>query len=138
MEGLKEGMESVDLTVVGASSTSAALSSINNTAEVKSPSKATMRTGKYLAEGLALGWESEMKNVNKEISDDMTFQGSMSVSSADVNSNTLSSTANGTTFTLYETVSLDGTPLKDIISTYTLTKIGDETRAVKVAQGAYA
>ena len=137
MEGLKEGMKSVDLTVVGANSTSAVLSAINSTAEVNSPSKATMRTGKALAEGLAIGWENEMTSVNKEISDDMTFQGSMSVSSADVNSNTLSSTANGTTFTLYETVSLDGTPIKDIISTYTLTKIGDETRAVKVAQGAY-
>ena len=41
----------------------------------------------------------------------------------------------GAHFTIYETISLDGTPLKDIISEYTISKIGTETKATKISMG---
>ena len=140
-EGLKSGMESMVSSILGLSSTtiSQTLSTINTTAEVESPSKATMRTGKYLAEGLMVGWDNEIDTVKTDINKDLDFENNLTVPTVDYDS--ISTTSNnadeGTRIVINETIDL-GDSYKQNIYEYVIKKIGTETVAVKVAQGAYA
>lgn len=96
---------------------------------VSSPSKEFAKIGGYLAEGLGIGWEDNIGEVEKSINKTLTFKGSVE------NGNNYTPADNKTTFTLNETVELGGTKLKDIVSTYTIEKIGNETKAVRLATG---
>jgi phage-related protein len=96
---------------------------------VASPSKVFAEIGGYLAEGLGEGWEDNIGGVEKSINKTLTFKGSVE------NGNNYTPADNKTTFTLNETVELGGTKLKDIVSTYTIEKIGNETKAVRLATG---
>ena len=132
------------------------LSKIKNVFEEKSPSKATQRIGDYLAQGLGIGWQEGMKDVYKEIRNDLNYEGSIKLATSlddsaisrlklaadsSIRANQTNAPVNkspdldGVHFTIYETISLDGTPLKDIISEYTINKIGSETRATKISMG---
>ena len=86
-----------------------------------------------MAEGLGEGWDKEIQNVQEDINSDLTFKGSIEAPSVTAAANSL----NGVTFYINETVDLGDTQLKEIISKYTIQQIGNETRAVKVAQGGF-
>ncbi len=100
---------------------------------VQSPSKVFAEIGGYLAEGLGVGWDKEITSVKEDIGNDMNFEGNINVeknmasNSSDLN--------NQQTMTLHEYIDLGDTRLKEIISKYTLTQMGNETRATKVSQG---
>lgn len=101
---------------------------------IASPSKVFAEIGGYMAEGLGTGWDEEMKEVQNDINGDLTFKTTFTASAQTAEpTNTLA----GTKLTLYETIDLGDTKLKEIVSQYTLEKIGTETRAVKVAQGGF-
>lgn len=100
---------------------------------ISSPSKVFAEIGGYMAEGLGLGWDEEMKDVQNDINSDLSFKGSVEVPNVTAAANSLS----GVSFIIKETVDLGDTQLKEIISKYTIEQIGNETRAVKVAQGGF-
>lgn len=101
---------------------------------IASPSKVFAEIGGYMAEGLGVGWDEEMKEVQNDINGDLTFK-------ASIESPTVTAPATntlvGTTFYIKESIDLGDTQLKEIISKYTIQQIGNETRAVKVAQGGF-
>lgn len=102
---------------------------------INSPSKVFAEIGGYLAEGLGEGWNDEITDVKNDISKDLAFKGTL-----ETNYSTTPSSNNalvGTSFTMYETIQLGDTKLKEIVSKYTIQQVGNETRAVKVAQGGY-
>lgn len=67
VDGLVAGMEAKRLTLVAkAASLAKAMSdTINSVLKVHSPSRITMETGRYVAEGLALGMERQLPEVQK-------------------------------------------------------------------------
>ena len=67
VDGLVAGMEAKRLTLVAkAASLAKAMSdTINSVLKVHSPSRITMETGRYVAEGLALGMERQLPKVQK-------------------------------------------------------------------------
>lgn len=101
---------------------------------INSPSKVFAEIGGYLAEGLGEGWNDEIANVKNDINKDLAFKGTLET---DYNTTLASNSLDGLTFTINETIDLGDTQLKNIISKYTIQQIGNETRAVKVAQGGY-
>jgi phage-related protein len=100
---------------------------------IASPSKVFAEIGGYMAEGLGEGWDQEMKEVQNDINEDLSFKASIEPTSVTAAANAL----NGVTFFIQESVDLGDTQLKEIISKYTIQQIGNETRAVKVAQGGF-
>lgn len=100
---------------------------------IASPSKVFAEIGGYMAEGLGEGWDQEMKDVQNDINEDLSFKASIEPASVTAAANSL----NGVTFYIQESVDLGDTQLKEIISKYTIQQIGNETRAVKVAQGGF-
>lgn len=150
MEGLKAGMESVSISLVASGATQTALDAINSTAEVKSPSKATMRTGRYMAEGLGIGWEEGMEEVDKGIEDDLNYSGNIDISTNyDSNGMITSASASALTeadidriisglqITINNYTQLDGDILDEHSYDYAVNRIGNETTALAVAQGGY-
>jgi phage-related protein len=135
----------------------AILGKLSSVFEEKSPSKATERIGKYLGEGLGIGWEDSMKKVNAEIGKDLNYKGNIEVDSTfkddfeeglQVAANGLgasvptaanedNSSLEGATIIINDSISLDGTPLKDVVAKYTIQKIGNEMRAMKVSKGGF-
>ena len=112
---------------------STVISKVKSLFGIKSPSKVFAEIGGYLAEGLGVGWSDEIEDVKNDMNKDLTFKGSL-----ETNYSTTPSSNNalvGTSFTMYETIQLGDTKLKDIISKYTIQQVGNETRAVRVAQG---
>lgn len=102
---------------------------------IASPSKVFAEIGGYMAEGLGLGWDEEMTDVKNSIGNDLNFKGNLETTVS--NSTASASGLSGATFTIHEYVDLGDTQLKEIVSNYTIQKVGNETRAVKVAQGGY-
>lgn len=101
---------------------------------IASPSKVFAEIGGYMAEGLGVGWDEEMKEVQNDINGDLTFKTSIESPTATAPAtNTLA----GTTLYIKESIDLGDTQLKEIISKYTIQQIGNETRAVKIAQGGF-
>ena len=101
---------------------------------IASPSKVFAEIGGYMAEGLGVGWDEEMKEVQNDINGDLTFK--TSIESPTVTAPATNTLA-GTTLYIKESIDLGDTQLKEIISKYTIQQIGNETRAVKVAQGGF-
>ena len=117
-----------------------------------SPSKVFYDIGDNLGIGLGLGWEDSMKDVNKQINDDLNYEGNVKLStslddaaasqirkaSADITANIPKQSEvslDGAQIVLYETLSLDGTNIKEIMADYTVRKIGSDMRAVKTSRG---
>lgn len=100
---------------------------------ISSPSKVFAEIGGYMAEGLGLGWDEEMEDVQNTIGKDLNFKGNLEATAS--GNTSISNSINGTSFTIHEYVDLGDTQLKEIVSTYTIQKVGNETRAVRLAQG---
>lgn len=148
IEGIGNGILNSVSTITSAAKSAAtsALNAAKETLGINSPSRVFRdQVGEAIPEGMAVGIEQNTDLVTEAL-DDLT---DASVNSFDYNSVVASTSKaysteglgttslNGMTFTLYETVELGDTKLKDIISKYTIEQIGNETRAVKISQGGY-
>lgn len=111
------------------------ISAVKSKFGIASPSKEFKAIGKYMAEGLGEGWDREFSEVQNDINSDLSFKASMDYSSPLNNNPT--NTLEGLTFTVHEYINLGDTQLKEVVADYTIQKIGNETRAVKVAQGGF-
>lgn len=120
----------------------------------KSPSKAFYEIGDYLGVGLGMGWEDSMDEVNKQIDKDLHYKGTIDVTANTAVANTGVTGAVGSqnsnltendidrllsklSITLYNTTEIDGNAIKKESYKYTVTRMGDETRAMKVAMGVH-
>lgn len=102
---------------------------------ISSPSKVFAEIGGYMAEGLGIGWDEGMEEVQNDINKDLTISSkieSQASAGAEPTNN-----LNGTTIELHDYINLGDTELKEIVSKYTIQQIGNETRAYKVAQGGF-
>lgn len=117
-----------------------------------SPSKVFYEIGDYLGVGLGMGWEDSIEEVNKQIDKDLNYKGSI-----DITANTavagagITGTSQSSSLTesdidrllsklsinLYNTTEIDGNAIKKESYKYTVTRMGDETRAMKVAMGVH-
>lgn len=122
---------------------------------IKSPSTVFAEIGGYLAEGLGIGWEDSIKKVNAEIGKDLNYKGNIEVDSTfkddfsegmKVAANSLGTAVpvaaqpeetnlSGATIIINDRITLDGTPLKDVVAEYTIKKMGNDVRAMKVSRG---
>jgi len=128
---------------------STVVSKVKSLFGISSPSKVFAEIGGYLAEGLGVGWENEIKDVNKQIEDDMNYDANLNVTSTLDNSVTTS--ASGTTLTdqdisriisglqinFQNNTYIDGSKMKEEAYKYTVERTTNETRAVNVSQGGY-
>lgn len=116
----------------------------------KSPSRVFYEIGDYLGVGLGMGWEDSMKDVNKQIGKDLNYKGTIDVTaktnlaeaSAVSAERSLTDTdvekiLSNLSITMYNTTEIDGQAIKKDSYKYTVTRMGDETRAVKVAMGGF-
>lgn len=121
--------------------------------EINSPSKVFMRIGKAIPEGLGLGIEKGFPKVldeidkyldfddvdatmgvnvekNMDTAEKITASTTMKMSDADIDK-----IVKGLSVTLYNTTNIDSIPIKQEVYKYTIDKMGDETRALQLAQG---
>lgn len=109
----------------------------------ESPSKATKEMGKFLAEGLGIGWEDEIKKVNEQIGKDVNYKGSIDVSTSASGLTTTSAVTasnmqrwlDDMPINLYITNEVDGKKLNENSYTYTVGRMRRETDAVRIAHG---
>lgn len=149
IEGIKNGISSAASSIATAAKDAAktAYEAAKEYLGINSPSKLFRDgVGSAIPEGMALGIETNTDYVSDAMNDlsdvaagsidyNRVIAGATSYKYGD--SDGYVSELEGMTFTVYETLELGGTKLKDIISQYTIQQIGNETRAVKVAQGGY-
>lgn len=124
--------------------------------KVNSPSKVFEDIGENLGAGLGIGWNESMDEVNKQINKDINYEGNVQLSTnfkddfengmqsvVGALGSTMPATAptdnglNGATIVINDQISLDGTPLKSVISEYTIRQIGNQTTAMKISKGGH-
>jgi phage-related protein len=116
--------------------------------KIASPSKVFYEIGGYLGEGLGLGWQDSMEEVNKQIGKDLNYKGNIEVGTTVKDTTTavagkslsdsdLDKLLSNLSINLYNTTEIDGQAIKKDSYKYTVTRMGDETRAVKVAMGGF-
>ena len=119
----------------------------------ESPSNATREMGQYLAEGLGLGWLDSIDDVNRMIESDLdykanidvgtTFDDSALTATADVKAKALTDMdvkriLGALSINLYNTTTVDGEVINQQSYKYTVQRIGNETKATRVAMGGFA
>ena len=145
IRGIANGIANGASAIVSAAknAASSALNAAKNFLGIHSPSKVFEdQVGEEIPEGMALGIEKNTDYVTKAmqgLADDSikSFNVNAVVSGSTYSGEIAPNSLNGAKFTLVESINLGDTKLKDIISQYTIQKVGNETRAVKVAQGGY-
>lgn len=127
---------------------STVVSKVKSLFGISSPSKVFAEIGGYLAEGLGVGWENEIKEVNKTIGDDLDYEGNIDVSTSLDNSVTTASSStltdqdvakiiSGLQINFQNVTNIDGSTIKEESYKYTIERTTNETRAERVAQGGY-
>lgn len=145
IRGIANGIANGASAIVSAAknAASSALNAAKNFLGIHSPSKVFEdQVGEEIPEGMALGITKNTDYVTdamKGLADDSikSFNVNAVVSGSTYSGEVAPNSLNGAKFTLVESINLGDTKLKDIISQYTIQKVGNETRAVKVAQGGY-
>lgn len=145
IQGIANGIANGARAIVSAAknAASSALNAAKNFLGIHSPSKVFEdQVGEEIPEGMALGITKNTDYVTdamKGLADDSikSFNVNAVVSGSTYSGEVAPNSLNGAKFTLVESINLGDTKLKDIISQYTIQKVGNETRAVKVAQGGY-
>lgn len=126
------------------------INGVRSVFKVNSPSKVFYEIGEFLGEGLGLGWEDSMNEVNKQIDKDLHYKGDLEID-AKTNVSGVSAVTGqksltdadidrllgSLSITMYNTTEIDGQAIKKDSYKYTVTRMGDETRAVKVAMGGF-
>lgn len=150
IQGIKNGISSATGLIKDAAKAAAkaAYDSATSFLKVNSPSKLFRDdVGKPIPEGMALGIENNTDYITKAM-DDLS---DVTVSSINANNilknsqkysdsaelSTSGSIAEGTHIIIKESIDMGDTKLKEIVAEYVITKIGNETRAVRIAQGGY-
>lgn len=74
MQGIAEGIMSGKSEVINAAvqAVNEAAAAANAAMGIASPSKVMAQTGRFMAQGLGMGWLEEMRNVNRDIRDGLT------------------------------------------------------------------
>lgn len=151
IQGIKNGILNATSLIKDAAKAAAqsAYDAAKNKLNINSPSKLFRDDiGKAIPEGMALGIDNNTKYVTdamddlstltaQSISTDNILRSSQKYSDSAELSGASDSLAEGTHITIEESINMGDTKLKEIISEYVITKIGNETRAVKIAQGGY-
>jgi gas vesicle protein len=117
---------------------------------IASPSKVFAEIGGYMAEGLEVGWDDEIDDVNRQINNDMQYDASVNVSSNIDNLPTettvkaslltdddINRIAEAMTFNFTNITNVDGKTIKEESYQYFIDKATNETRGVAVASGGY-
>ena len=110
---------------------------------VASPSKVFAEIGGYLAEGLELGWEDEIDDVNNKIGKDLQYQGEIDITTktSEVTAPITKSAGRSedsfenTRLVLNNTTVIDGEVIEEKSYTYMIRRMGDELTATKIAEG---
>lgn len=110
---------------------------------IASPSKVFAEIGGYLAEGLELGWEDEIDDVNNKIEKDLQYQGEIDITTktSEVtapitkSANNSESGFENTRLVLNNTTVIDGEVIEEKSYTYMIRRMGDELTATKIAEG---
>lgn len=145
IRGIANGIANGASAIVSAAknAASSALNAAKNFLGINSPSRVFRdQVGEAIPEGMAVGIEQNTDYVTdamQGLADDSikSFNVNAVVSGSTYSGEIAPNSLNGAKFTLVESINLGDTKLKDIISQYTIQKVGNETRAVKVAQGGY-
>lgn len=110
---------------------------------VASPSKVFAEIGGYLAEGLELGWEDEIDDVNNRIGKDLQYQGEIDITTktSEVTAPITKATGRSedsfenTRLVLNNTTVIDGEVIEEKSYTYMIRRMGDELTATNIAEG---
>ena len=151
IQGIKNGILNATSLIKDAAKAAAqsAYDAAKNKLNINSPSKLFRDDiGKAIPEGMALGIDNNTKYVTdamddlstltaQSISADNILRSSQKYSDSAELSGASDSLAEGTHITIPMSIDMGGTKLKEIVAEYVITKIGNETRAVRIAQGGY-
>lgn len=154
IEGIKDGLLKSDaLDNAIKTQVQKAYNAAKESAEVHSPSRLFARIGRFMAEGLGVGWTDEMGELNKQIEKDLdfgegtvglnvkkTFETAETVTASaqmKLSDSDIDKIVRGLSLTIYNTTEIDGEKIKEDVYTYTVDRMGDETRAIQIAQGGY-
>ena len=151
IQGIKNGILNATSLIKDAAKAAAqsAYDAAKNKLNINSPSKLFRDDiGKAIPEGMALGIENNTDYITKAMDDlsdvtvssinaDSILRSSQKYSDSAELSTSAGSLAEGTRITINESINMGDTKLKEIVAEYVITKIGNETRAVKIAQGGY-
>lgn len=146
--GLWNGFKSMIGTVTeGISSwATSIISAVKAKFGIASPSKVFKQIGVYMAEGLGLGWEEEIGDVNNKIDKDLKYEGEMDVVA---NYNGLNTTGMVTAVTQQDDVeseqpiivnvytTVDGKVIGQTSYQYMKEQISSDERGLTLAQGGY-
>lgn len=127
------------------------IGAVKNIFGIASPSKVFAEIGGYLAEGLGEGWEDGINDVNKQIDKELHYKGDIDVTAktnfAGVgtiqnNAKTLSDSdidrlLSNLSINLTNVTEYKGDVIQQDTYNYTVRRIGNEARAVKIAMGGY-
>lgn len=120
--------------------------------KVNSPSKVFYEIGEFLGEGLGLGWEDSMNEVNKQIDKDLHYKGDIDVSAKVDKTSQVSTVKTGSkrafesdlekimdsmSITINNVTKLDSDIINKKSYKYTLGQLRADTRAQKVAMGVH-
>lgn len=145
-EGFKSKLASVKDSIVNGAKT--ITDGVKNVFSINSPSKVFAGIGASLVEGLEDGWDDNIDEANNKIDSDLNgYQGSVEM---DYKLNTVQTATNKTktlsesdvskllsnlSINLTNNTNVDGKNIKSESYKYTVNRIGNETRALKVATG---
>lgn len=110
---------------------------------VESPSKVFAEIGGYLAEGLGLGWEDEIDDVNKQIDKDLKYEGEIDIAAktsgftAPITKAAERSEGNleNARLVINNTTVYDGDVIEEKTYEYMIQRMGDELTATKISEG---
>lgn len=110
---------------------------------VASPSKVFAEIGGYLAEGLGLGWDEGIEDVNKQIDKDLKYEGEIDIAAktsgftAPITKATERSESNleNARLVINNTTVYDGDVIEEKTYEYMIQRMGDELTATKIAEG---
>jgi phage-related protein len=118
-------------------------SAVKKVLGIESPSKVFAEIGGYMAEGLGVGWDKEIKDVSRDIEDGLNYKGNI-----DLSATTSVSTANrtisakdlellmaGMTFQFNHVTEMDGKAIHEDNYSYTLGRMSGDTRQMRIAHG---
>lgn len=151
IEGIKNGISNAASLISTAAKDAAksAYESAKSYLQINSPSKLFRDDiGSAIPEGMAVGIDKNTGYVTDAMNDlsdltassisaDNILRSSQKYSDSAELSGASDSLAEGTHITIPMSIDMGGTKLKEIVAEFVITKIGNETRAVKIAQGGY-
>lgn len=109
---------------------------------VSSPSKVFAEIGGYLAEGLGIGWDEEIEDVNNSIEKDLKYKGDIDITTktSEVTAPITKASTTDESFAnmrlvLNNTTVVDGEVIEEKSYTYMINRMGEELTATKIAEG---